>query len=259
MNEKKKLYLLLGILAAIIVLVIGLVFVSYKEQKKVYDKFVEAFNGSDNTLVYIGRPTCGYCNLLTPSLDEMTERYEFDYLYINTDELGSSFMQKILGHLNLTSVGTPYLAIVSNSKVIDTQNGYADYDEIFKFLQENNIIEEDAELLLNYIGLEEYKTKLAEDKLNVFVVGQSTCTYCVQAKLVLNELVEQKNVEVNYVNLAYLTTDEKTEFNNSLDYLSSGVGTPTVLITKGGKLIDTYEGYAPLSTYIQFLEENGVL
>lgn len=259
MNEKKKMYIVLGVIVAIILLVIGIVFVDYKEQKKMYDKFVEVFNANENTLVYIGRPTCSYCQLLTPSLDEMTERYDFNYVYINTDKLGSSFMKKILSHLNITSVGTPYLAIVSNSKVVDTQNGYADYDETFKFLQKNSIISEDAELLLNYIGLEEYKTKLAEDKLNVFVVGQSTCAYCVKAKLVLNQLVEQKKVDINYVNITYLTTDEKTEFNNSLDYLKSGVGTPVMLITKNGKLIDTYEGYAPLENYVKFLEKNGVL
>ena len=259
MNEKKKLYIVLGVLAAIIVFIIGLVFVDYKQQEKIYNEFLNAYNGNDNTLVYIGRPTCGYCNLLTPSLDEMADRYEFSYVYVNTDKLGSSFMKKILNHLNLSDVGTPYLAVVSNSKIVNTQNGYADYDKTFNFLQTNKIIKEDAKLLLNYINLDEYKTKLAEDELNVFVVGQSTCSYCVQAKLVLNKLVEQKNVEINYVNVSYLTTEEKTEFNNSLEYLSSNYGTPVMLVTKNGKLVDVFEGYAPLENYVQFLEKNEVL
>lgn len=259
MDEKKKMYIVLALLTAIIVFIVGLVFVNYKQQEKIYNEFLGAYNGSENTLVYIGRPTCGYCNLLTPSLDEMADRYEFDYLYINTDKLGSSFMKKILSHLNLTNVGTPYLAVVSNSKIVNTQNGYADYDKTFEFLQNNKIIKEDAKLLLNYIDLKEYKTKLAEDKLNVFVVGQSTCGYCIQAKLVLNELVEQKDIEINYVNISYMTTDEKTEFDSSLDYLKSSYGTPVMLVTKNGKLVDVLEGYAPMANYVQFLEKNGVL
>jgi len=259
MNEKKKLYIVLGVLVAIIVLIVGLIFADYKQQEKIYNEFLNAYNGSENTLVYIGRPTCGYCNLLTPSLDEMADRYEFDYVYINTDKLGNSFMQKIMKDLNITSVGTPYLAIVSNSKVVSNQNGYRDYDETFKFLQDNNVIKEDAKLLLNYIKLDEYKNKLKEDKLNVFVVGQSTCAYCIQAKLVLNELVEQKNVEINYVNISYMTTEERTEFNSSLEYLNSNYGTPVMLITRNGKLVDVYEGYAPIEGYVQFLEKNEVL
>ena len=40
MNEKKKLYLVLGVIAAVIIFIIGLVFVSYKQQEKIYNKFL---------------------------------------------------------------------------------------------------------------------------------------------------------------------------------------------------------------------------
>ena len=93
----------------------------------------------------------------------------------------------------------------------------------------------------------------------MIVIGQSTCSYCVQAKIVLNELVEQKGVEINYFNISYLNNDEKNEVTNSLDYFKDGLETPVMLITKNGKLMDTYEGYAPLESYIKFLEENEVL
>jgi len=58
-----------------------LIYNNNKTQKKMYNEFLDAFNGNKNTLVYIGRPTCGYCNLLTPSLDDMQQRYEFNYVY----------------------------------------------------------------------------------------------------------------------------------------------------------------------------------
>lgn len=259
MNENKKLYIVLVVIVLVIALIGGLIYKSYKVQQKIYADFVDKFNSDDSTLFYIGRPTCGYCNLLSPSLDDMTERYDFGYYYINTDEISSGTMKKILSHFNLTSVGTPYLAVVSNGKIVDTQNGYADYDVVFEFLKKNDIIAEDAKLLLNYIGLDEYKNELASDDLNVIVVGQSTCQFCVRAKVVLNEIVEQKNIEINYVNISYLDSDERTEFDKTLDYLQTKYGTPVMLITKGGNLVDKYEGYATIDKYIEFLEKNGVL
>lgn len=259
MNENKKLYIVLGAIALIVVLIGGLIFNSYKKQQGIYDEFLDAYNGTENTLVYIGRPTCGYCSLLSPNLEEMADRYKFDYIYLNTDEINSSIMQKVLKDLGLTSVGTPYLAIVSNGKVVARQNGYTDYDVTFKFLQENHIIGKDAQLLLNYIGLDEYKTLLAEDKLNVIVVGQSTCSYCIKAKLVLNQVVEEKGIDINYLNVSYLESEEKfTEFESTLEYLQSEWGTPIMMIVKNGQLVDVKEGVSTKSGYIEFLEENGV-
>ena len=140
MNEKKKLYIVLGIVLLVIALMGILLYDSHKQKEGIYQEFSNAYNGTENTLVYIGRPTCGYCSLLSPNLEEMADRYKFDYIYLNTDEINSSIMQKVLKDLGLTSVGTPYLAIVSNGKVVARQNGYTDYDVTFKFLQENGII-----------------------------------------------------------------------------------------------------------------------
>ena len=123
MNEKKKLVIVLAVIASLIIAIICLSAIGNKESKSIYEKFTEKFNGTENTLVYIGRPTCGYCSLLEPSLQDMKERYNFEYVYINVDEINSKYLNKIAKDLQMTSLGTPYLAIVSNGKVVATQNG----------------------------------------------------------------------------------------------------------------------------------------
>ena len=97
------------------------------------------------------------------------------------------------------------------------QNGYSDYDITFEFLQDNGIIDEDAELLLNYIGLDEYEKLLKGKENSVVVVGQSTCAYCIQSKIILNKIAEEKGVEINYLNISYLTEEEGADFEASLD------------------------------------------
>ena len=259
MNESKKMLIVVGVVVFAVLGIFGFALTESKASEKMYNDFEAAFNGSENKLVYIGSSTCGYCQLLNPSLEDMKERYQFDYLYIDAAEISSGYIKKILAKLELSSLGTPYLAVVSNGKVVDTQNGYSDYDITFEFLQDNKIIAEDQELLLNYIDYEEYEKLLKSDEKNVIVVGQSTCSYCVQAKITLNEIVEENDITINYLNISYLTEEEGEKFESSLDYFEGSWGTPIMMIVKDGKIVDIIEQYVEKDEYVEFLEENGVI
>ena len=259
MNESKKMLIVVGVVVFAVLGIFGFALTESKASEKMYNDFEAAFNGSENKLVYIGSSTCGYCQLLNPSLEDMKERYQFDYLYIDAAEISSGYLKKILAKLELSSLGTPYLAVVSNGKVVDTQNGYSDYDITFEFLQNNKIIAEDQELLLNYIDYEEYEKLLKSDEKNVIVVGQSTCSYCVQAKITLNEIVEENDITINYLNISYLTEEEGEKFESSLDYFEDSWGTPIMMIVKDGKIVDIIEQYVEKDEYVEFLEENGVI
>ena len=260
MNEIKKLIIVLSVIALLIIGIVTFSVIENNKNEKVYAEFEEKFNGETNTLVYIGRPTCGYCNLLTPSLQDMKTRYGFDYVDINIDEISDKNLDKILEALQVTELGTPYLAIVSNGKVVDVQNGYADYDVIFEFLKENSIIKSDAELLLNYIDVKEYNKLIKGKEASVIVVGQSTCSYCVKAKVVLNEVASKNDIEINYLNLSYMTEDDYKDFTSSFEYFqSSSWGTPVTMIVKNGKIVDMLEQFVTEEEYTEFFKKNGVL
>lgn len=260
MNESKKMLVVVGIAIFAVLGIFGFALAEGKKSEELYNQFESAFNGENNTLVYLGSSTCGYCQLLNPSLEDMKDRYDFDYVYVDASEISSSYLSKILEKLELSSLGTPYLAVVSNGKVVDAQNAYSDYDITFEFLQENEIIAEDAELLLNYIGYDEYEKLLKGKENSVVVVGQSTCGYCVQSKIILNKIAEEKDVEINYLNISYLTEEEGEKFESSLDYFEEEQwGTPLMLIVKNGKLVDIIEQLVTEDEYIEFLEENEVL
>lgn len=260
MNEKNKIYVVLGVLAAIILFIILIVAASGKKNEEVYNAFEEAFTKEENTLVYIGRPTCSYCSLFEPNLIDMSERYDFDYIYINTDDIGSTYLNKIIDKLGLSQIGTPYIAVVNKDGIIDTQSGYTDYDDFFGFLKKNKFIDSDAELLINFIGKDEYKNLISSSSPQVIVIGQSTCGYCTSAKLALMDIAKEYNVELNYLNLSYLSEDEYKEILNSFEYLSSGDwGTPLLLLVKDGKLVARENGFAGKEAYISFLQEQGVI
>ena len=97
------------------------------------------------------------------------------------------------------------------------------------------------------------------DEKNIIVVGQSTCGYCVQAKLILNEIAEEKDVTINYLNVSYMTEEEGEKFESSLEYFEGSWGTPVMMIVQDGKMIDIVEQLVTKDEYIEFLEENEVL
>ena len=69
--------------------------------------------------------------------------------------------------------------------------------------------------------------------------------------------VQGKVYSQNLIEDAFINPSNQQ--NLSQEYLKSNYGTPVMLVTKNGKLVKTFEGYAPMEKYIEFFEENGVL
>ncbi len=262
MNEKKKLIILFGIvLATILLIVIGSIYESVNS-KKYLDSFYSALNGSENKLVMIGRDNCSWCQLFHPTLDSMKDTYNFDYIYVNTNELTSGVMNKMLKDINVdpNEFGTPLTVVVKDGTVVDSLNGYVDEVQLLDFLKKYDFAPEDAKLPLNYINYNEYKKILKSSDTNILVIGQTTCTYCIKAKPILSQIASDKNVKINYLNVTELSDEEKTKFNDSLDYLSKNEwGTPLTLILKNGEVIDSANGLLDYDGYVELFQNNSLI
>ncbi len=259
MNEKNKLII---ILAVLFIAIGGIIVVSVFEAEKsegMYNEFVADFNSNEEQLIYLGRPTCDYCTLLEPSLEDLSNRYGFDYNYINTDEISDKYMNEIAEDLGLTSISTPYLAIVKNGEIVAVQNEYKDSDLTFEFLQENKIIDSEEELAINYIDYETYDELINSEDKHIIVIGQSTCIYCVESKVVFNKILDKYDIEINYLNLTYLTTEEMELFQESFAVFAEGIGTPYLVIVEDNEIIDNIEGLATEQVYISLFEEMGII
>lgn len=268
MKEHKKLLTLLIILAIFILLIVIAVINDAKNKKVleenskvVYAEFTELLKKEENSIIYIGRPTCGYCNLLDPSIKDIKQRYNMDYYYINTDELTNNTVNTILSDLNVTKLSTPYIFIVNGGKVVSEQKGYADYDKLFDFFKTNKMIDEEATLPIKYIGITEYNELIKSNENKIIVVGQSTCGHCVNAKIALNNIATKYNIEINYLNITYLDAEARTTFTSSFDYFGTDTwGTPVMMIVKDNKIVAMYEnGFISEDEYVNFLKTKGII
>lgn len=267
MNEQKKIYILLGIFAAIVVLILGMNFVTELRSKKTLENVEEIMSQESKQIILLGKDNCAYCQMFIPLLDYMKEEYGFDYTYINTNNITKKTLIKILDELQIdaSDFGTPHLSLTENGSVIDEIAGYVDEKELLTFLKQYSFAPEDATLSLNYINLEEYKQLIDSNTSEVIVVGQTNCSHCMMAKPALLSIASEYGIKINYLNMTELQQEENgteliSEFNSSLTYLETEEwGTPLMMVVKNHEVVATSNGYISKDNYINFLKTQGII
>ena len=108
------------------------------------EQLINLYNGEEKSLIYIGRPTCGYCVAFLPSLQQAQEElgyktYYYDLTNVTEDEYAqitglNAFMAENFGY-------TPMVIVVQNGAILSTDGsgegwvGYSDYDTFKAYLQ----------------------------------------------------------------------------------------------------------------------------
>jgi predicted bacteriocin transport accessory protein len=234
----------------------------------VMEEYAEILEKEGNHIVYLGRPSCSYCQAFEPILKSLDAQYKFGYDYINTDLISSEQVSQILAKLGIleTEFGTPYLVFMNGDKVIDEAVGYMTAENLFAVLKENNYVTgeyEKPEELINYVDYNEYTEVLKQDNV-VLVVGQTTCSACIQSKPTLENLIKDNDIVINYLEYDLLSDAYRT---NVADYLNKYIipegeeswFTPTMMIIKDEKVVDHLVGGYPQEEYEEFLRKNNII
>lgn len=262
MNEKKRILVLLGAICAIVLLIIVCSVFENKKSEKYLNEFYSAFNGSEERLVMIGRDNCSWCQLFKPNLDLMHDKYNLDYIYVNTNELTSSVFKKLLKTINVdeNEFGTPYTIVVKDGNIADVLNGYVDEIELLSFLKKHNFVDSDAKLSLNYIDYNGFKSVATSSENKILVLGQTTCGYCIKAKPILSKIADEYNIVINYINVDKLSSEEQGKLSKYIKYLGENQwGTPLTLIVKKGEVIDLANGLLSEEEYINKFKDNNFI
>jgi predicted bacteriocin transport accessory protein len=262
-SEDKKVAIIFGVL----ILMVAIVFIgsmaNSKKSIEVVAKHKEVLLSSEKQAIYIGRPTCSYCAMFEPVLKEMKEEYNFDYYYINTDELTSAQITDILNQLGIdpNEFGTPYIVFMENGRMVDNHVGYTVAKTFFDKLKENGYVEGNYVApieYINYIDFDEYEDIITSEEAQILMIGQTTCTYCIQAKPILNSILkENENLVINYIEFDLLSAEEKEAVNEFLvKNVDEKWGTPLMMVVKNGKQEDLIAGLDSKENYIDFLRIN---
>lgn len=279
-KEKKKTIIFTVVLSVVaLVLIFCFLFMELRqngiigstESSKIIEQFNKNYNSKDRKVIYYSSSTCSYCELQTPILETVAEDYNIEYYSIDSNELSNSQRNEVLKKLDIEHA-TPTTVIVENGKVIAKQVGYADGSALVAFFVENKIVPEDAvysaEKYITFINYDEYKNLIRNDKVNIIVIGQTTCSHCIAIKPALNSVAEDYNLTINYLNLTDLTQEESNKFFDSLkkieyndpDFLKDGsFGTPLTLIVEDGKVKKYISGARTISQLVREFTKAGLI
>lgn len=281
MSKEKKKTIIFTIALAIValLLIVAFVFMELRENgvigspesNEIMEKFDKNYNSKERKIIYYSSSACSYCKFQTPILETIAEDYDLEYYSIDSTLLSNEQRKEILEKLDIEQA-TPTTVIVEDGKVIAKQVGYADGSKFVKFLKENKILSKDAvystEKYITFINYDEYEELLENNKTNIIVVGQTTCSHCIAIKPALNSVAEDYNLTINYLNLTDLSKEESEEFFDSLeeieyndpDFLKDGsFGTPLTLMVKDGKVFDYINGSRTISQLVREFIKAGII
>lgn len=268
MKELKKVGILIGALLLVILLFVFVLINNRNQKQKTMDGYMSAIDKKGTNLIYIGREGCSYCEQFVPILSELASTYNFKYTYVDTDNITGGQLSEVINKLGVDyeSFGTPTIAVTKDGKNVDNNIGALDREGLFSFLQENGVISKEEVLKdefanLSILSYSEYEKLLEEGNRSIVVIGQTGCTYCEKAKPILNEIADEYDVTINYLNITDLSEDESKDLFNSLEYLKKleNIGTPLTLLIKDKKVVGHLDGAQSKSSFVKFFKENKII
>lgn len=108
------------------------------------DEYLDMYNGSDKKIVLLASPSCGYCTIAEPIIQNIAYKYNIDIHYLNAGEFDSDAKSKFVSSNELFAAGygTPMLLLVSDNKIHDYVDGLTDTEGYMNFFEENGYISE---------------------------------------------------------------------------------------------------------------------
>lgn len=109
-----------------------------------YDKLYKKMNSYEDYILLIGKDNCQACKTFEKVIEKIFEEQKIKILYLNINLLNEEEKLLITSkyYTDRGQIYTPVLLIIENGVVKQRQIGNKSYDETFKFLLDNGIMEE---------------------------------------------------------------------------------------------------------------------
>lgn len=125
---------------------------------------------------------------------------------------------------------------------------------------ESEAIKDEERKELNNIGIDDYLSLLEGEEASIIYLARPTCSHCqVQKPIMENLAFKYENLKINYLNTDELDSEALSKLQSSDDFFKEGWGTPTTLIVKGGKIVDSIAGEASGASLVELFKKYGII
>ena len=120
-------------------------------------------------------------------------------------------------------------------------------------------IPEDERKELNSINIDQFLEMLKGEEAKIIYIGRPTCGHCVKQKPIMENIVFEYGVEINYLNTDELDDDDVSKLISSNEYFSEGFGTPLTLIVKDNQIVDKAVGETSKADMVNMFKEQSLI
>ena len=151
------------------------------------------------------------------------------------------------------------LAINTVAVIVTNGNSTAKSKETEETTQTEENQEYDVSMFKS-IDASEFEKAFNSSSISVIYMGRSTCSYCVKFLPNLQKAQKEYDYKTLYLDITTVSEDDQKKIVAlDEDFFGENYGvTPTVILVKDGKIVDSHIGYSEYSDYAKFLEKNGI-
>lgn len=105
------------------------------------------------------------------------------------------------------------------------------------------------------LSYEDMITKIDNGERFVLFIGSDECSHCSTFKITVDKIVKKYDIEINYINIGALNTEEYAYLNSHFPFS----GTPTTVIVEDGKKGSELYGAKGFDATVKFLTKQGII
>ena len=113
---------------------------------------------------------------------------------------------------------------------------------------------------LHQITYDQYETMVDNEDAFIVIIERAGCSFCVQYMPIIEEVANEKNISIHYIDTDTLTQEEYNLLSTTNNYLKKNSwGTPTTLFMLGDRVLDSIGGYVEKDSVLAFIKDRVVM
>lgn len=153
------------------------------------------------------------------------------------------------------------ISVKTSTPFVDNSNSPSEEDNyiLAQATKEAGEVSDDERTTPNEISIDDYLSLYNGDADALVLISRPTCQYCKIATPILENIIYESNVSINYLNADNLSEDDNKTLLASDEYLENGYGTPLLLVVGNGQIKDKVEGLTTKENYQEFFKNYGFM
>lgn len=272
MKDKLKSWLVPLIIVAVLAIPIVVNYVKSKTLTKIdFEDFTESISTTDFALTYIGDLKADTYSDLQKSLVELKNKYDTTVEVISKSDLTDDNWNSIK-EAGTDIADNAYVFVRDGEIVYAASNLTSDRVDVLINKYLNNVIPDGEVYYKTFTTYKEYMKLVNSKNVTMAVFGRNSCTWCNKFKPIYNDVANEYNVDIYYVDSDSFDSTEYSKILNSglkilakcnstgeESLLSDGFGTPLTIFTKNGETVDCISGYTNKTGLVSKLTEVGLI